>query len=87
VTLPQWMTSDGRLRHAHHRPAAPGTTAEFPDWVSAPIREAFARLGVERPWQHQAVAAEHAFAGRHVALSTPTASSTVSSAVRWPGTV
>jgi DEAD/DEAH box helicase domain-containing protein len=68
------MTSDGRLRHAHHRPAAPGTTAEFPDWVSAPIREAFARLGVERPWQHQAVAAEHAFAGRHVALSTPTAS-------------
>ncbi len=74
MTLPQWMTSDERLRHVHHRPAVPGVTADFPEWVSAPVREAFGRLGVERPWQHQAAAAEAAFAGRHVALSTPTAS-------------
>lgn len=74
MTLPQWMTSDERLRHVHHRPAVPGVTAEFPGWVSGPIREAFGRLGVERPWRHQVTAGEAAFAGRHVALSTPTAS-------------
>lgn len=74
MTLPEWMISDQRLRHVHHRPATPGITGEFPAWVSPAIRQAVGRLGVERPWQHQIEAAEHAFAGRHVALSTPTAS-------------
>lgn len=74
MTLPQWMISDERLRHVQHRPAAPGVTAEFPVWVGSELRESFGRLGVERPWQHQVAAAEHAFAGRHVALATPTAS-------------
>ena len=74
MTLPAWINSDQRLRHVHHRPAAPGITSDFPAWVSAPLQDAFGRLGVLRPWQHQAEAAEHAFAGRHVALATPTAS-------------
>ena len=74
MTLPGWLRTDERLRHVHHRPAAPGVTADFPGWVSAPLRESCGRLGVARPWQHQVAAAEHAFAGRHVALSTPTAS-------------
>lgn len=74
MAVPEWMTGDGRLRHVHHRPAAPGATAAYPGWVGDPVREAFARLGVERPWRHQVEAAEAAFAGHHVALSTPTAS-------------
>ena len=74
VTLPEWMRDDQRVRHVHHRPAAPGVTADFPEWLDEPIREAIGRLGVSRPWRHQVEAAEQAFAGRHVALATPTAS-------------
>ncbi len=74
MTLPQWMISDDRLRHVHHRPGTPGATGKFPGWVSAEAEQSFRRIGVERPWQHQVAAAEHAFSGRHVALSTPTAS-------------
>lgn len=74
MTLPKWMIADQRLRHVHHQPAAPGVTVEFPAWLGDPISEAFGRLGVTQPWRHQVEAAEHAFAGRHVALATPTAS-------------
>ena len=38
------------------------------------VLEAYARSGIERLWSHQREAAEHAFAGRHVAVVTPTAS-------------
>jgi len=74
MAIPEWMAGDGRLRHVHHREATDGTRAPFPDWVGDPTRQAFARLGIEQPWRHQAEAAGHAFAGRHVALATPTAS-------------
>ncbi|MCA0253550.1 MAG: DEAD/DEAH box helicase [Actinobacteria bacterium] len=74
MAVPEWMLGDERLRHVHHRPATPGVTGDFPGWLSEPVREALARLGVTRPWEHQVEAAEHAFAGRHVALATPTAS-------------
>ncbi|MDQ7993326.1 MAG: DEAD/DEAH box helicase, partial [Propionicimonas sp.] len=74
MAVPEWMVADERLRHVHHRPAVGGSRVEFPEWVGDPVREAFGRLGIERPWRHQAAAAEHAYAGRHVALATPTAS-------------
>lgn len=74
MTLPAWMISDERLRHVHHRAATSGQTGDWPAWLSGAVREAFGRLGIDRPWQHQVDAAEHAFAGRHVALATPTAS-------------
>jgi len=38
------------------------------------VRTAFAARGVASPWSHQVVAAEHAWAGRHVVLATGTAS-------------
>ncbi len=38
------------------------------------MREALGRIGVERLWEHQAIAANAAFQGRNVALSTGTAS-------------
>lgn len=65
---------DERVRHRHHRPARPGLTADFPDWVSEPVRTAVAGVGVTRLWQHQVRAAEAAFCGSHVALATGTAS-------------
>ncbi len=74
MAVPGWMSGDGRLRHVHHRPAAEGVTEPFPDWLGEPIREAFGRIGVTAPWRHQVEAAEAAFRGEHVALSTPTAS-------------
>lgn len=58
----------------HREPPREGVTADFPGWTPAPVRDAFRRAGVERLWSHQREAAEHARAGRHVAVVTPTAS-------------
>ncbi|MFN8125012.1 MAG: DEAD/DEAH box helicase [Candidatus Nanopelagicales bacterium] len=52
-------------------PPRPGITADWPAWVDPRVRDA---LGIDRPWRHQVEAAEAAWAGRHVVLSTPTAS-------------
>jgi DEAD/DEAH box helicase domain-containing protein len=74
VALPEWLDGDQRVRFRHHRPSVAGVTAPFPDWVSEPVRAGLARAGITQPWQHQVLAAEAAFAGRHVALATGTAS-------------
>ncbi|PFG17753.1 DEAD/DEAH box helicase domain-containing protein [Propionicimonas paludicola] len=74
MALPEWLEADPRIRHHHHRPATAGVTSDFPEWVDQEIRDAWARVGVTRLWRHQALAAEAAFSGRHVALATGTAS-------------
>ena len=74
MSVPEWMTSDPRLRHRHHQPATPGVGVDFPSWVSAGVRRQLAAQGVPRLWQHQAAAAEALFEGSSVALATPTAS-------------
>jgi DEAD/DEAH box helicase domain-containing protein len=74
VALPEWLDGDQRVRYRHHRPASAGTTAAFPEWVSDTVRAGLAASGITEPWQHQIVAAEAAFSGRHVALATGTAS-------------
>ena len=74
VAVPDWLEADRRIRHHHHRPATAGSTADFPDWVGQPVRDALAGIGVTRLWEHQALAAAAAFRGRHVALATGTAS-------------
>lgn len=74
VAVPEWLATDPRIRHHHHRPASVGATADFPDWVGQPVRDALAGIGVTRLWEHQAIAACAAFEGRHVALATGTAS-------------
>ncbi|KQS00201.1 DEAD/DEAH box helicase [Williamsia sp. Leaf354] len=48
--------------------------AQWPDWVSEPVRAAYADIGVRRPWTHQVTAAQHAHDGTHVVVSTGTAS-------------
>ncbi|MCD6639875.1 MAG: DEAD/DEAH box helicase [Nocardioides sp.] len=65
---------DGRLRHCEVLPARPAVLADWPAWVPDDVRAAYVRAGIEQPWRHQVVAAEHAHAGQHVVLSTGTAS-------------
>ena len=62
------------VRHVRWLPAREGVRADWPDWLPAPVVDAFAVAGIPRPWEHQVVAAEAAWQGRHVALSTGTAS-------------
>ena len=73
MTPPEWLL-DENTAHLHHRPARAGSPAEWPDWVSDRVRAALHRRGIERPWAHQAIAADAAFRGRHVAIATGTAS-------------
>lgn len=63
-----------QVRHLHRVPARAGVDSAWPSWVSQPVRESFGRLGIAAPWAHQVRAAEAALAGRHVVLSTGTAS-------------
>jgi DEAD/DEAH box helicase domain-containing protein len=64
----------GRLAHLAALPDRPARTAPWPAWVPDPVRSAFAATGVRELWSHQVAAAEHAYAGRHVVVSSGTAS-------------
>lgn len=65
---------DSPLTHKSLIPSRTAAFSEWPNWVADPVREALADSGVRQPWSHQVAAAEHAWAGRHVVLSTGTAS-------------
>ena len=62
------------LTHVEQVPSRVGSTVDWPLWVPADLRAALRARGVERPWSHQAAAADLARAGRHVVVSTGTAS-------------
>ena len=64
----------GRLTHVELIPASEGRRADWPAWVPAELTAAFGQAGVQAPWVHQAVAADHARGGRSVIISTPAAS-------------
>jgi DEAD/DEAH box helicase domain-containing protein len=64
----------GRPVHVEHIPARDGRQVPWPSWVPAPVAEAFAARGIRAPWCHQALAADHARAGRNVIISTAAAS-------------
>lgn len=55
-------------------PARVARHADWPEWASTPIVQAFRDCGVDRPWSHQRHAADLAAAGEHVVVSTGTAS-------------
>ncbi len=55
-------------------PAEPAHFAEVPPWVDQRIATGLAASGLERPWTHQAAAAEALHAGRDTVVVTPTAS-------------
>jgi DEAD/DEAH box helicase domain-containing protein len=62
------------LTHVERVPSRTGSTVDWPLWVPTDLRVALRTRGVERPWSHQAAAADLAHAGRHVVVSTGTAS-------------
>ena len=64
----------GHPVHVEHIPARAGREVPWPAWVPAAVVDAFAARGVRAPWSHQALAADHARAGRNVIISTAAAS-------------
>ena len=62
------------LTHAEVVPAREGRRAPWPGWVPDDLRGRLVARGIPSPWSHQAEAADHAWAGRHVVVSTGTAS-------------
>src|ERR1700738_279988 len=62
------------LRHVAELPANHGTTAAWPSWAERDVIDAFVGRGVTAPWSHQVRAANLAHQGRHVVISTGTAS-------------
>src|SRR5258708_4155544 len=55
-------------------PARVAEFADWPEWVNAELRAAYASKGIARPYSHQAEAAEAVHAGKNVVIVTPTAS-------------
>jgi DEAD/DEAH box helicase domain-containing protein len=62
------------LRHVAELPARAGQPHGWPEWAEPDVVRAFAERGIISPWSHQVRAAELAHAGRHVVVSTGTAS-------------
>ena len=63
-----WVTAVRRL------PARQAQCAPFPDAVDCRLREVLRERGIQQLYTHQAAAVEFALAGRHVVITTPTAS-------------
>ena len=55
-------------------PAREAEFADWPEWVGAELRAAYASKGIARPYSHQARGAESVHAGKNVVIVTPTAS-------------
>jgi DEAD/DEAH box helicase domain-containing protein len=62
------------LTALQHIPARPAEYAPMPDWVRPELVAAYTAKGVERPYTHQAEAAEAVRMGRNTVVVTPTAS-------------
>src|SRR5215470_10676267 len=67
-------TDGSPMTHVERVPARSGTLTDWPHWVPPLLVERLELRGVQRPWQHQADAAELAWAGESVVLATGTAS-------------
>jgi DEAD/DEAH box helicase domain-containing protein len=64
----------GRLCHLEVLPPRPAVSEAWPEWACPEVVTAFRGRGIDAPWRHQAMAADAAWAGRHVVLATGTAS-------------
>jgi DEAD/DEAH box helicase domain-containing protein len=62
------------LRHVAELPASRGRPDRWPGWAEPDVVAAFADRGISAPWSHQVAAADLAHNGRHVVISTGTAS-------------
>lgn len=63
-----------RMTASRVLPARTAEHADWPAWADATVVQGYRRLGVERPWAHQALAADLLHRGRHTALATSTGS-------------
>lgn len=68
------LTGQDRVAHVRTVPGRPGRTTDWPAWLPRTVVDRLVAAGIERPWLHQTAAAEAARAGRHVVLTTGTAS-------------
>jgi len=64
----------GQITGIIEQPERPGRTTCWPEWIPTAVRHALTRQGVERPWIHQAEAAESIHAGLHTVIATGTGS-------------
>ena len=65
---------DGFITAIRRLPETEARYEEFPPGIDPRLRAALSRRGIDRLYTHQARAIEHALAGRHVVVTTPTAS-------------
>lgn len=65
---------DPRLTHVVELPPRAADRTAWPAWASPEVITALRDAGVDAPWSHQAEAADLAFEGKHVVVSTGTAS-------------
>ncbi|MFD6141590.1 DEAD/DEAH box helicase [Promicromonospora sp. NPDC060271] len=63
-----------RLTASRIFPERTAEHADWPRWADATVVQGYRKLGVERPWTHQALAADLVHQGRHTALATSTGS-------------
>lgn len=63
-----------RITHTEHLPPRAGRHAVWPDRIRAEVVAAVQAYGIQHPWAHQALAAEHALDGDSVVVATGTAS-------------
>ncbi|MHC5906480.1 DEAD/DEAH box helicase [Streptomyces sp. S6] len=63
-----------RITHTEHLPPRAGRHAVWPHRIRAEVISAVQAYGIEHPWAHQALAAEHALDGESVVVATGTAS-------------
>lgn len=67
-------SGENPLRHVADLPPRPARTQPWPRWADPEVVRGFRDRGVDAPWVHQLAAANLAHDGRHVVLSTGTAS-------------
>jgi DEAD/DEAH box helicase domain-containing protein len=62
------------VTHVAEQPAREPSFADWPSWADPGVVSALRASGLDRPWRHQAEAADLVFSGRHTVISTGTAS-------------
>lgn len=72
--LERLSAGDDRLLGHMTLPGRAGRIADWPEWVSPAVVDAWARRGVERPWVHQREALDAVREGLDVVLATGTGS-------------
>lgn len=72
--LEQVARDSDRLVHVHTLPARPARFGTWPTWAHPQVVLAYEKLGIARPWEHQAEAAQSLAAGQHTILASGTGS-------------